>query len=161
MHDAKYVHQTLVTSTIPNLERAFVNATFVYRVPGRSICASENTTQKFAAASRLECFAPLQKIKRGTAQEVLLQNDFNPGRADKVNTTIRVLRVDRTQYPAKVVTLALDPPASNQQPIARVAARSWQVDVMELAQGGTWTVRVIITSERDTLGQEAAFVGLS
>jgi hypothetical protein len=62
------------------------------------------------------------------------------------------MRADLTQYPAKTVTLALDPPISNLHPIARVAAHlpdgSWQVDAIELPQGGVWTVRVIITGER-------------
>ncbi len=87
-------------------------------------------------------------------EEAMADVTIDPGRTGQVNATIRVLRPDLTQYPAKAVTLALDPPASGQQSIARVAARlpdgSWQVDAMELARGGTWTVRVVITSERDT-----------
>ena len=73
-------------------------------------------------------------------EEAMADVTIDPGRAGQVNATIRVLREDLTQYPAKAVTLALDPPGSNLHPIARVAAHlpdgSWQVDAIELSQGG-------------------------
>jgi hypothetical protein len=60
-----------------------------------------------------------------------------------------------TQFPAKAVTLAFDPPASNLHPIARIAAHlpdgSWKVDAIKLSQSGVWTVRVIITGERGAI----------
>ena len=84
-------------------------------------------------------------------EEAMADVTIDPGRAGQVNATIRVLHEDLTQYPAKSVTLALDPPGSNLHPIARVAAHlpdgTWQVDAIELSQGGIWTVRVIITDE--------------
>lgn len=85
-------------------------------------------------------------------EEAMADVTIDPGRAGWINATIRVLREDLTQYPAKSVTLALDPPGANSRSTARVAAHlpdgSWQVDAIELSQRGIWTVRVIITGER-------------
>jgi hypothetical protein len=84
-------------------------------------------------------------------EQAMADVTINPGRAGPVNVTIRVLREDLTEYPARSVQLALDPPAGEPQQVARDAAHmpdgSWQVNAIDIAQGGVWTVRVIIPSE--------------
>lgn len=84
-------------------------------------------------------------------EQAMADVTIDPGRAGPANVTIRVLREDLTQYPAQSVQLALDPPTGKPQQVARTAAHmpdgSWQVNAIGLAQGGIWTVRVIITGE--------------
>jgi putative copper resistance protein D len=72
---------------------------------------------------------------------------IEPGRTGEANATIRVLREDFSEFPAKSVELTLDPPAAGAR-IARAAAHlpdgTWQVNALDLPQPGVWTVRVII-----------------
>jgi putative copper resistance protein D len=72
---------------------------------------------------------------------------IDPGRIGLANAKIRVLREDFSEFPVKSVELTLDPPAAGPR-IARAAAQlpdgSWQVNAVDLAQPGVWTVRVII-----------------
>lgn len=75
---------------------------------------------------------------------------IDPGRIGQANATIRVLREDFSEFPAKSVELALDPPAAGPK-ITRAAAHlpdgTWQVNALDLPQSGVWTVRVIIPSD--------------
>jgi copper resistance protein D len=72
---------------------------------------------------------------------------IDPGRAGQANATIRLLREDFSEFPAKAVELALDPPAAGPN-ITRAAAHladgTWQVNALDLPQPGVWIVRVIV-----------------
>jgi putative copper resistance protein D len=77
---------------------------------------------------------------------------IDPGHAGRVDVTIRVLREDFSQFPAKEVRLALDPP----KPAAPVAEQSaaeqgdgtWLVNGIALSEPGIWTVKVIVVTRR-------------
>jgi putative copper resistance protein D len=75
---------------------------------------------------------------------------IEPGRTGEANATVRVLREDFSEFPAKSVELVLDPPAAGPK-IARAAAHlpdgTWQVNALDLPQSGIWTVRVIIPTD--------------
>lgn len=81
------------------------------------------------------------------SDEAMAEVTIDPGRAGPANAKIRVLREDFSEFPAKSVELTLDPPTAGPR-IARAAAHlpdgSWQVNAVDLAQPGVWTVRVII-----------------
>ncbi len=73
---------------------------------------------------------------------------INPGRAGTVKATIRISREDFTDFAAKDVRLALDPPTAGLKAVERATVRmadgTWQADTIALPQPGIWTVRVII-----------------
>jgi copper resistance protein D len=79
---------------------------------------------------------------------------IEPGRAGRVDVTIRVLREDLSNYPAKEVRLALEPPTAGAQTIERSAVEqpngNWLVNDLKLAPSGIWTTRVIV---RPTTGE--------
>jgi putative copper resistance protein D len=86
--------------------------------------------------------------------EAMADVTINPGRAGRVDVTIRVSREDFTTFAAKDVHLVLDPPAAagnqlnsfdhnaKQQPNG-----AWIVTDVALAQPGIWTVRVIVITQ--------------
>jgi copper resistance protein D len=80
--------------------------------------------------------------------EVTADVTIEPGRAGRVEVTIRVLREDLSNYPAKEVRLELDPPTASAQTIERPAIEqpngSWLVNDLKLAPSGIWTTRVIV-----------------
>ena len=75
---------------------------------------------------------------------------IEPGRAGPADAHIRVLRDDFSEFPAKSITLSLEPPTAGTK-IVREAAHlpdgNWQVDGLDLSAPGVWTVRVIIPTE--------------
>ena len=79
--------------------------------------------------------------------EAMAEVTIEPGRTGQSNARIRLLREDFSEFPAKSVELALEPPAAGHK-IARAAAHlpdgTWQVNALELAQPGVWTVRITI-----------------
>ena len=82
--------------------------------------------------------------------EAMAEVTIDPGRIGTAKARIRLLREDFTEFPAKSVELALDPPAAGPK-IARAAAHlpdgTWQVNALELPQPGVWTVRLIIPTD--------------
>ena len=82
--------------------------------------------------------------------EAMAEVTIEPGRTGEAKATIRLLREDFSEFPAKSVELGLDPPAAGVT-IARAAAHlpdgTWQVNALELPQPGVWTVRVTIPTE--------------
>ena len=76
---------------------------------------------------------------------------IEPGRTGTANAHIRVLRDDFSEFPAKSVELVLDPPGAGLK-IVRSAAHlpdgNWEVNALNLAEPGVWTVRVIIPNDR-------------
>ena len=69
-----------------------------------------------------------------------------PGRVGTARATIRLWNEDSVPLDAKEVTVTLTGPAAGSKPTTRVALQgpdeSWQVDGIELAQPGNWTVTV-------------------
>jgi copper resistance protein D len=82
------------------------------------------------------------------ASGVMAEVTVAPGRVGRTDVTIRVSREDFSQYPAKDVRLALDPPNAAGQTIERNAAEqpdgSWLINNLMLAPSGIWTTRVIV-----------------
>jgi putative copper resistance protein D len=80
--------------------------------------------------------------------EVMADVTIEPGRAGRTDVTIRVSREDFSNYPAKDVRLAIDPPIAGGQTIERTAVEqpdgSWLVNDLTLAPSGVWTTRVIV-----------------
>jgi len=72
-----------------------------------------------------------------------------PGRVGVADATIRVMREDFTEFPARDVRLALDPPGASGNPIERAAVHQsdgrWRAAGIDFSQDGIWTVRVIVT----------------
>ncbi|HEY1474570.1 MAG TPA: copper homeostasis membrane protein CopD [Pseudolabrys sp.] len=79
--------------------------------------------------------------------EAMAEVTISPGRTGEARATIRLLREDFSELPAKSIELALDPPGAGPT-IARAAAHlpdgTWQVNGLDLPLSGIWTVRVII-----------------
>jgi copper resistance protein D len=82
------------------------------------------------------------------AGETMADVTIDAGRAGPVRATIRVSRENGTEFPAKELRLALDPPnataRSIEQPAVRQPDGSWKVQRLEIGQPGIWTVRVIL-----------------
>jgi copper resistance protein D len=82
--------------------------------------------------------------------EVMADVTIEPGRAGRADVTIRVSREDFSNYPAKDVRLALDPPTAGGQTIERAAVErpdgSWLINDLMLVPPGIWTTRVIVRS---------------
>lgn len=82
--------------------------------------------------------------------EAMAEVTLEPGRIGQANATIRVLRDDFSEFPAKDVQLTLEVTGSERK-ILRSAAHlpdgTWQVNAVDLTQAGVWTVRVTITPE--------------
>jgi copper resistance protein D len=80
--------------------------------------------------------------------EVMADVTIEPGHAGRTEVTIRVSREDFSNYPAKDVRLALDPPTAGGQTIERTAVEqpdgSWLVNDLTLAASGVWATRVIV-----------------
>jgi putative copper resistance protein D len=81
--------------------------------------------------------------------EAMADVTIDPGRAGTVMARIHVSREDYTEFPAKDVTLALDPRGKGQSSVERAGKRmadgTWQAESIVIPQRGIWTVRVIIT----------------
>ena len=77
---------------------------------------------------------------------------IDPGRAGRADATIRVLREDFSQFPAKEVRLMLDPPKAGARAVEQTATERadgiWLVNAIEISESGIWTVRVIVTTRR-------------
>jgi len=77
---------------------------------------------------------------------------IDPGHAGRADATIRVLREDFSQFPAKEVHLTLDPPKARTQAVEEAATEqadgTWLVNGIELSEPGIWTVKVIVTTRR-------------
>jgi len=84
-------------------------------------------------------------------EQAMADVTIDPGRTGRVRATIHVSREDFSEFPAKAVSLALDPPAGGAKPVERAALRmpdgTWQADGIEIPQRGIWTVRVTVTPE--------------
>jgi hypothetical protein len=82
--------------------------------------------------------------------EAMAEVTLEPGRIGQANATIRVLRDDFSEFPAKDVELSLEASGSGHK-FLRSAAHlpdgTWQVNAVDLSQAGVWTVRVTITPE--------------
>jgi putative copper resistance protein D len=82
--------------------------------------------------------------------EAMVEVTLTPGRAGPANAAIRVLREDFSEFPAKDVQLTLEAPGAGDK-IARNAAHlpdgTWQVNAIDLAKPGIWTVRVTIAPQ--------------
>jgi hypothetical protein len=76
----------------------------------------------------------------------------DPGRAGRVDVTVRVSREDFSQFAAKDVRLTLEPPKpgtqSAEELMTEQADGTWQANGIELSQAGIWTVRVRVTTGR-------------
>lgn len=76
---------------------------------------------------------------------------IDPGRAGTVKATIRVSREDFSDFAAKEVGLALDPPGAGIKTVERATLRmpdgTWQADNIALPKPGVWTARVIVVPE--------------
>jgi putative copper resistance protein D len=85
--------------------------------------------------------------------EAMAEVTLEPGRIGQANATIRVLRDDFSEFPAKDVQLALEASGSNAKFLrnaAHLPDGTWQVNAVDLTQAGVWTVRVTITPEVGT-----------
>jgi len=82
--------------------------------------------------------------------EVMADVTIVPGRIGAGRATIRLLREDFSQFPAKDVVLTLTSPAANAKPqthpATRIADDTWQADKLDLTQAGVWIVKVIVTT---------------
>lgn len=82
--------------------------------------------------------------------EAMAEVTLDPGRRGTANATIRILREDFFEFPAKEVQLLLKPPDAGSK-IARSAAHlpdgTWQVNGLNLFQSGVWTVRITISPQ--------------
>ena len=83
--------------------------------------------------------------------EAMAEVTIEPGRTGTANAHIRVLRDDFSEFPAKTVELTLGPPGAGLK-IVRTTAHlpdgNWEVNALNLAEPGVWTVRVIIQNNR-------------
>ena len=82
--------------------------------------------------------------------EAMAEVTLAPGRVGQANATIRVLREDFSEYPAKDVQLVLEASGSGAKFLrnaAHLPDGTWQVNGVDLTQAGVWTVRVTITPE--------------
>lgn len=74
---------------------------------------------------------------------------IDPGRSGRANITIRVSREDFSEFPARAVRVALDPPPSGGRPVDLAALRqsdgSWHTAPTMLSHDGKWTVRVTVS----------------
>ena len=77
-----------------------------------------------------------------------------PRPAGKSTASIRVMREDLSNFPAKDLTLALDPPPPERATIKRRAVSfsdgTWRVADLQIPASGIWTVRVIIATGTGT-----------
>lgn len=84
------------------------------------------------------------------SDEAMAEVTIKPGQAGQADATIRVLREDFSEFPAKEVQLSLEPPRTGPK-IARDAAHlpdgTWQVNAVNLSQSGNWTVRITIAPQ--------------
>jgi copper resistance protein D len=82
------------------------------------------------------------------SSEAMADVTINPGRAGRAHVTIRVLREDFSEFPARAVQLALDAPKPEHDSIERSAVNTpdgtWEIDALELGTPGIWTIRVIV-----------------
>jgi putative copper resistance protein D len=83
--------------------------------------------------------------------EAMADVTIDPGRAGTASVVIRVSREDFTEFPAKEVQLALDPPGNGAGGVEGAARRmsdgTWRIDRLEIGQPGIWAASVIVTSE--------------
>jgi copper transport protein len=81
--------------------------------------------------------------------EAMADVTIDPGHAGRTTATIHVTREDSSEFPAKVVALALDPPKPGGKTVERATKRmldgSWQADDLDIPQPGIWTLRVTVT----------------
>ena len=82
------------------------------------------------------------------SSEAMADVTIDPGRAGRAHVTVRVSREDFSEFPARSVRLALDPPAPAHGTLERTTVSTpdgtWEVDALELGTPGIWTVRVIV-----------------
>jgi putative copper resistance protein D len=81
-------------------------------------------------------------------EKAMVDVTIDPGRPSIATASIRVMREDMSEFPARDVTLALEPPLPGPQPPIRAAVPrpdgTWQVPGIKIGQSGNWTVRVTI-----------------
>lgn len=86
---------------------------------------------------------------------VMADVTINPGRVGWASVVIRVSREDFSPYPAKVVTLSLEPPRPIREALDEAATEqpdgTWIISRIKLAYSGIWTVRVTITNRSEEL----------
>jgi putative copper resistance protein D len=82
--------------------------------------------------------------------EAMAEVTIEPGRIGEANATIRVLREDFSEFPARAVQLGLEAQGAASK-IKRSAAHlpdgTWQVNAVDLPHAGIWTVRITITPD--------------
>lgn len=80
--------------------------------------------------------------------EAMADLTVDPGRIGRGRVSIHVSREDFSEFPARAVRLALDPPVPGST-IERMAVRAadgtWEIASLDLPQAGIWTARVIVT----------------
>lgn len=80
--------------------------------------------------------------------EVMADVTLDPGHPGRSGATIHVMREDMSDFPTNDVKFALDPPKalapSSPRAAKRMADGTWQVENIDLAQPGVWTVRVVV-----------------
>jgi len=90
--------------------------------------------------------------------EIMAEVTIEPGHPGRTQVSIRVMHEDGSEFPAKAVALALDPPNAQApaklRPAVRQSDGTWLVGEIELAAPGVWTARVIV----DTGGKEPLVV---
>jgi copper resistance protein D len=81
--------------------------------------------------------------------EAMADVTIDPGRTGQSKVTVRVSRENFTEFPAKEVRLALDPPGGKdeEQAALRLPDGTWVIEGLEIRQPGIWTARVVVTSE--------------
>lgn len=90
--------------------------------------------------------------------EIMAEVTINPGHPGRAKVSLRVMHEDGSEFPAKAVSLALDPPNAQAPAKARPALRqsdgTWLIGEIEFAAPGVWTARVTV----DTGGKEPLVV---
>ena len=83
------------------------------------------------------------------ATEAMADVTIAPGRPGRVTAIIHVTREDFSDFSAKVVSVALDPPTPDGKTVERATKRmldgSWHADDLDIPQPGIWTLRITVT----------------
>lgn len=85
--------------------------------------------------------------------EAMVDVTVDPGRVGPADISIRVLREDSSEFPAREVIFQADLPDQRAVTINRAAVRqddgTWRVLSINFGQPGNWTVRITINRERE------------
>lgn len=86
---------------------------------------------------------------------VMADVTINPGRVGWASVAIRVSREDFSPYPARVVTLSLEPPQPMRETLEQAATEqsdgTWIVHRIKLPHPGTWTICVTVMNRSEEI----------